>query len=87
MTCALDGYCHRPDDGPADCSAVGGSDAAGVPDGAITAEDAARELDAAPVEPCPPDMLHLAEADVCIDRYEASQGPGGACRRWRLTTA
>ena len=77
MTCALDGYCHRPDDVPADCSAVGGSDAAGVPDGAITAVDAARELDAAPVEPCPPDMLHLAEADVCVDRYEASRGAGG----------
>ena len=78
MTCALDGYCHRPDDGPADCSAVGGGDAASGPDGAISQLDAARDLDAAPVEPCPPDMLHLAEADVCVDRYEASRGAGGA---------
>ncbi len=78
MTCALDGYCHRPDDSPADCSTAGGSDAAGLPDGATTTPDAARELDAALDEPCPPDMLHIAEADVCIDRFEASQGPGGA---------
>ena len=79
MTCALDGYCHRPDDVPADCSAVSTADAAGVPDGAITPLDAAAlELDAAVVEPCPPDMLHIEEADVCVDRYEASQGAGGA---------
>lgn len=79
MTCAADGYCHRTDERPDDCSAAGGADAdaASGADGAVAVIDAARELDAAPVEPCPPDMVHVAEADVCVDRYEASRGGGG----------
>lgn len=56
-------------------------DAAGSPDAAAQ-EDATGQQDAEVEEdawvPCPPEMVSVPAAGVCIDSYEASHGPGGA---------
>jgi hypothetical protein len=36
---------------------------------------------------CPADMVYVPTADVCIDRYEASQGEGGVAESVALVTA
>jgi len=50
----------------------------GGPDGGGDAGSDASDASDAQESPCPDDMAYITSFNVCIDRYEASEGSGGA---------